>query len=979
WGVNNAVVTNTGNITGTGRLRWNQSANRPTTGSRVVLKGASTYVGATIIDGGLVVQAASGANNRLPNGTGLQLGNSGLFYAANSSGLPQSSYNGYGGLILGDTAGASAQILGGLTSDGTPYGQQCFVCSGNGSAVSVLTVNNNTDNAYIGTLGGTTSPANNLALVKDGAGTLYLNGTNLCAGGYTINGGTMVFGDGVMDAPMSGPITNNATVTFNVAGSRTYAGVIDGAGAFNLDGPGVFTFAGTNNGTGVFDVRSGTLAVNDNTPMSGVPVRLSPGADLRANRTASESSLTVAALTATNATVSFNLAGYSISGASLLDVQGALVHNGNMTINIVNSGLVAASRYPLITYGSYLSTASSSFTVEGFRPGIVATVEDNPANHSLDLVVSIVEPSIKATLQPANALNLSWPSACTGWQLQCQTNPLVVGLSSNWFSLYGTEATNLYSIANDPASPTKFFRLVYPPIPAVEMPIFSNSAFVFYPDRLECSDYYAGIYRSTNGVTITQDGNPGYAWTNPQSGELSLQTPFPILDATFSLAVDALSKVRAPAGTASAMLGGYSSGSIYYVPYYYMTHGSDIREYTRDFSQEIQWGDIAIIDPVATRGTLVRRCDFANNRIREDAVVTSDSIHFISAAWEYFKITGDTNLLATCWSCMWNTMTNKETTYLDGDDGLWFGGPWSDNVSGYVTAGDFNNRLTQLKSLYGNLLVTMAWRDLGQIAATLGLASEAVLCGQKSTASKVAINAKLYRPEFGTYCYYMNVVSNTVCNYREDISAGLLYLSGVASEENCLTYHSGFVATPYGQRNVDPIMPAGQTSYHGGNVWDDEAGFHGWAMALLGQPEELKPFIFWHARAGLPLKKWQEGTINPTTGQFHSNYTWVSWGAMGYTCYWTRGVFGIAYNPDGIQFAPCVPNSFGNNFYAVLNNFRYRSCNLRIILKGCGTVAQNILVDGVPANHVSATLAGNHVVQINMENAGSPNIPAPRE
>ncbi|HEX7654128.1 MAG TPA: hypothetical protein VF607_11515, partial [Verrucomicrobiae bacterium] len=50
WGNNNAVVTNTGNITGTGRLRLNQSANRPTTGSRVVLKGTNTYVGATIID-----------------------------------------------------------------------------------------------------------------------------------------------------------------------------------------------------------------------------------------------------------------------------------------------------------------------------------------------------------------------------------------------------------------------------------------------------------------------------------------------------------------------------------------------------------------------------------------------------------------------------------------------------------------------------------------------------------------------------------------------------------------------------------------------------------------------------------------------------------------------------------------------------------------------------------------------------------------
>ena len=324
---------------------------------------------------------------------------------------------------------------------------------------------------------------------------------------------------------------------------------------------------------------------------------------------------------------------------------------------------------------------------------------------------------------------------------------------------------------------------------------------------------------------------------------------------------------------------------------------------------------------------------------------------------------------------MWNTMTNKENTYLDRADGLWYGGPWSDNVSGYVTTGDFNNRLTQLKSLYGNLLVAMAWRDLANIADTLGVAGVGTLCRRKAAASKTAINTGLYRPDWGTYCYYKNVVSNTVYQYAEDMSAGLLYLSGVASNSACLAYHSNFTATPYGYRNVDPIMPAGQTSYHGGNVWEDEEGYHGWAMALLGQPEELAPFIFWHARAGLPLKKWQEGTINPTTGQLHVNYTWVSWGATGYTCYWTRGVFGIIYNPGNLQFAPCVPHSFGNDFYAVLNHFHYRNGELRIILTGCGTTLQSLLLDGTLVTSIPANLTGSHEVQVIMTNAGAPSIP----
>jgi autotransporter-associated beta strand protein len=975
WGNNNAVVTNTGSITGTGRLRLNQSANRPTTGSMVVLAGTSTYIGNTIIDGGLLVQAASGANNRLPVGTSLQLGDSGLYYAANGTGTLQSSYNGYGALVLGDAGGPGAQMLAGLTSDTTTFGLQSYVTGGNASSMSVVTVNNSGENVYLGTLGGSAWPANNLALIKGSAGTLYLDGTNLCAGGYTINSGTLVFGNGASDYPLTGPITNNAAITFNVAGSRTYSGVLSGNGTFNLNGPGVFTFAGTNVGTGAFNVQAGALAVNTTVKMTGVPITLSPGTTLQENRLAAndQSSVAIAALTTSNATINFNLAGSSISNVILLSVQGALTNYGNTTINLINSSPLSAGRYPLIAYGSYQSNVCNSFAANLAGSGATASIQNNPGNHSLDIVISTASPPVTAMVQAGKTLNLSWPSAYVGWQLQCQTNPLDVGLSTNWISLYGTEASNFCALAVDPGKPAEFFRLVYPP--AAAPPIFSNSAFAFYSDRMVSTDVYAGTYRSTDGVTITEDGNPSYLWNNAQAGKLYLQTPYPILSAIFALAVADLFNVRAPAGTASAMLGGYSPGSIYYVPYFYMTHGSDVREYTRDYSQETQWGDIAILDPVTTRGTLIRRCDITNNVIREDAVVTSDSIHFISAAWEYFKITGDTNLLTTCWSCMTNTMYAKQAACLDPGDGLWFGGPWSDNVSGYVTAGDFNNRLTQLKSLYCNLLMVMAWRDLGLIAGTLGFTNQAALCSQASTAGKAAVNLELYRPEFGTYCYYENVSSNTIYNYREDISAGLLYLSGVASNQACMTYHSNFVATPYGYRNVDPILPSGQTSYHGGNVWEDEEGFHGWAMSLLGQPDELEPFIFWHARSGLPLKEWQEGTMNPSTGQFQTNYTMVSWGAMGYTSYWTRGVFGIIYNPDGIQFQPCVPGAFGNDFYAVLNNFTYRNSDLRIVLTGCGTVVQSILVDGAAMNSVPANLASSHLVQIIMANAGSPIIP----
>jgi hypothetical protein len=480
-------------------------------------------------------------------------------------------------------------------------------------------------------------------------------------------------------------------------------------------------------------------------------------------------------------------------------------------------------------------------------------------------------------------------------------------------------------------------------------------------------------------MSLTMDGNPGYTWTNAHLDKLYLQTPYPILDAAFALAVDCALGVIAPAGTTSAMLAGGQPGDLYYQPYYYLTHGTDIREYTRDSAQHIMWGDSVIIDPAAARGTLIRRCNFASLLIDEDTVPTGDNIHFICAAWEYFKITGDTNFLLTCWSCMTNTMITEETTQKDPADGLWTGSPWSDNTSGFLTTDAFNNRQTQVKSVYCNSLVVGAWQSLAAIAATLGDANDAAQYAAKSVASKAAINAELYRPEFGTYCYYEYDPSNVFYNYREDITAGFLWLFGVTNAQACLNYHTNFTATPYGYRNVDPILPAGATSYHGGNVWEDEEGYHAWALAGLGQSEELEPFIFWHARAGIPLKHWQEGTMDPATGQFQTNYTDMIWGAMGYTSYWTRDVFGIQYAPDCLQFAPCVPRAFGNGFYAVLNNFNYRNSSLRIILTGCGTTVQNILLDGTSVNGVPATVTGSHVVQIQMANAASPIIPEPPE
>jgi len=495
--------------------------------------------------------------------------------------------------------------------------------------------------------------------------------------------------------------------------------------------------------------------------------------------------------------------------------------------------------------------------------------------------------------------------------------------------------------------------------------IFENERYRFFPDRMESFDCYPGVFRSTDHQSITKDGDPNYTWHPQRSDTLTLRTPYPILDAVFALAVDETLAMIAPAGTDSHRLKGGQPGDQYYAPYYYWTHGSDIREYTRDSAQHIQWGDSVLLSPATARGTLLRCCDLNRRSIREDAVVTADSVHLIPAMWEYYRITGDRSMLETCWGCLWNTMQEKQRTQLQ-NDGLWNGSMWSDAQAGFLKPEHFQNRHTSVKSLYANTVAAGAWRDLEAIATTRGKSAEAKVCSDAYAALKNAINRHLYRPEFGTYCYYKYEPTGQYCDYREDIAAGMIYLFGVADASRTLEYHAKFKPTPYGYRNVDPVLPSGEAAYHGGNPWEDQEAYHGWAMALLRKPDELRPFIFWHARNALPLKQWREGTINPSTGLLHHNYKRLIWGSLGYVCYWTRGVFGFTYETDGLRFVPCVPQEFGGAFRAMLRCVDYRRSRLRIALSGCGTNLQEMRLDGKAATIIPTTLTGEHEVEIRL-------------
>ncbi|HZO83973.1 MAG TPA: hypothetical protein VFC26_02090, partial [Verrucomicrobiae bacterium] len=76
-------------------------------------------------------------------------------------------------------------------------------------------------------------------------------------------------------------------------------------------------------------------------------------------------------------------------------------------------------------------------------------------------VVSTLPVSISNAIS-ANLLNLSWPSDHIGWRLQAQTNPISVGLSTNWVTIPNSLATNQMTFNIDRTVGCVFYRLIYP-------------------------------------------------------------------------------------------------------------------------------------------------------------------------------------------------------------------------------------------------------------------------------------------------------------------------------------------------------------------------------------------------------------------------------------------------------------------------------------------------------------------------------------
>jgi autotransporter-associated beta strand protein len=340
-----------------------------------------------------------------------------------------------GAVILGDNSTPGA---------GTIVGNVSMTYNALQTAASTLEFNHPDDLTFPGVISG------NGSVLQNGNGRLTLTGANTYSNSTTIASGAgalQVGAGGVSGSIGSGDVTNNSELDFDLSSDLTISALITGPGSVVQLGSGTVTLTDTNNYTGATIVSNGTLVVS----MVGGDMDVS-GGTLAPGGAGSVGTLQVAGnMNISSGTILVSLDTALSPSNSVISVAGSITNVGG-TLKLFNFGpnLVPGDRFTI--FNQPVAGAAMTIISPGFTFSNSLAVNGSVTVSSVAPTETVV---ITATLS-AGQLNLAWPAAYTGMELQAQTNKL----GTNWVTIPGIEGVNSYSTAVNTSNVSVFYRLV---------------------------------------------------------------------------------------------------------------------------------------------------------------------------------------------------------------------------------------------------------------------------------------------------------------------------------------------------------------------------------------------------------------------------------------------------------------------------------------------------------------------------------------
>jgi autotransporter-associated beta strand protein len=343
-----------------------------TAGSYTFSGGAISGTGGLVMYGGTVTLNNA---NTYSGGTSLTAGllniNCGSAAAATSSAIGTGSLTISGG-SLGNTSGGDVTL--GTNNVQEWSGNFAYLGSGNDlnlgtGALTLAGTPQVTVTANTLSVGGVISGAA-AGLVKAGAGTLLLAGSNTYGGGTTISAGILQLGDGATkNGYVQNNVTDNGTLAFANPLSESFGGLISGSGSLAKSGAGTLTLTGNNTYSGGTTINTGVLQLGDGVSQNGsVAGNI---ADNSALSFANPSSQTFASVISGGGSVTKNAAGAlmftgsntytggTTISAGILQLGDGATTNGYVQNNVTDNGTLAFANPLSESFGGLISGSGS--------------------------------------------------------------------------------------------------------------------------------------------------------------------------------------------------------------------------------------------------------------------------------------------------------------------------------------------------------------------------------------------------------------------------------------------------------------------------------------------------------------------------------------------------------------------------------------------------------------------------------------------
>jgi fibronectin-binding autotransporter adhesin len=279
-----------------------------------------------------------------------------------------------------------------------------------------------------------------VGIIKIGTGTLTLTNTTI---DYT---GTTTVSNGVL--VLAGSLPASGTWGLAAPGLLDISANITSPGLLSIGASTVQTIRGNGTLLGSLDVQASGVVVPGFTNAIGT---------LNVTNTVTLAGTVYMELNRTNAVGGTNdqIAAQSITlGGSLVVTNiGPALHVGD-TFRLFKStaplsGSISAT-LPATDGNNYAYTWTDNTAVNGTITVASATLLVNTTPTNITFVIN------------GSNLEISWPADHVGWRLQVQTNPITVGLQSNWFDVPGSASVNSVTNPINPANGSVFYRMVYP-------------------------------------------------------------------------------------------------------------------------------------------------------------------------------------------------------------------------------------------------------------------------------------------------------------------------------------------------------------------------------------------------------------------------------------------------------------------------------------------------------------------------------------